>query len=485
MEYDINMDTYDGVPAFNPKNPAHREQSFAKTIGLTFDKNFITDMTFSENYNYSKTIDKILSKKKKKPENMPELSTDGWGAFNDWVSDWGDPETILTKESIDYYDHKLETGQVKFNDQGEQVEGEYMPGARVWWELKKEGYSPQDLEKEVVQNARQEAMDKQRQVAHYDDLSGSIASTSAQFIGSMGSWLADPVNFTTLAAELGAFAISKSPTTSRVISNFVRKNTKNTPKIKELSKNVTSKIKRRAEQSYRIRRSKAKKKWGVSDKSIDELNAVTEQLLKTHKDYRVVNKILKKRAKEGDFKNIDDIRKLVKGIKKEEVVELGTDAMYYTAFGATAEGIHQYTTYDFKNRVYPEYDKTQAKKDIALSGLFAGGAGIIFDGAAKFIYEVKAGRQVPGFRAESSGELVDSAMKAVSDSSQGKLIDIDPENPPTDFSLDIPEEDIQRQLEVAEGDPDFEPVRQEFNKQMDEFEKARECIVGINNNKSN
>ena len=466
MEFDANKNL--STKSYNPKT-SNIDVGWGEAIGLQYKQDMVTDMSFSQNLQYNKTISKILGYSGKKEED----ARSAWTAFGDWATDWGTPDSGFTKESIKYYDELLNSGKIAFDDNGNQIKGDKNPDAKVWWEIKKQGYTPKTFNDEVINNSRQEIMEYASQLKTAD-------STSAQIVGSFSAWASDPVNFSLVVAEIGGLILTKKPGGAAFINKMLRKHTAIGANKKWASK-IEQMIMDRTHEVARIRAGEAVKKFGK--KPYLQMKRFEEDAIERGLNPIQAFRELQRAQKAGLFgKNNDKIGQMIAVRKSKDVGNIAGDIGFYTGAGIIAEGIHQATTFDFKNEVLPEYDKTAATTDVLLSGVFAGSVGGTMDLGSRWLYNRRLDNSldamaVPGV--ESTAEIIDGLNKAANDVSKDDLIRVDTDNPPMEFDgVEIPQTQIDEYLEAAQKDPEWEPINNVYEKELNEYDTVKQCIIG-------
>ena len=209
MDFDLNEDMVSSR-GYSPDDKTEADYGWWETVGLQFKKDTITEMSFSENLQYNKTIAGIL-------EGDTTKGDSAWGAFSDWVTDWRTPDSGFTKDSITYYDSLLNDGKIAFDAEGNQTVGEPNDYAKTWWKIKSKGYNPDSFHKEVVERSQQEVVGLSKHLTKAD-------RTSAEIFGSIAGWAADPTNLSTLAGEIAAYGITKSPIASKLLKGVFKSN---------------------------------------------------------------------------------------------------------------------------------------------------------------------------------------------------------------------------------------------------------------------
>lgn len=469
MDFDLNEDMVSSR-GYSPDDKTEADYGWFETVGLQFKKDTITEMSFSENLQYNKTIAGILEGDTTKGDSVG-------GAFVDWVTDWRTPDSGFTKDSITYYDSLLNDGKIAFDAEGNQTVGEPNEYAKTWWKIKSKGYTPDSFHKEVVEKSQQEVVELSKQLVKAD-------RTTAEIFGSLGAWAIDPTNLSTLAGEIAAYGITKSPIASKVIKGVSKSNLGSKIIDKDTGKKIVDIFDNRVDGIQRTRAKQAIKMVGKD--AWNEYRGFTIGLEKQNLPPGVVRETVIKKLKEGGFQHAEAIEKLVKFNGRKGITDFGVDMLFYSGAAYTSEAIHQLNTFDWKSQVLPQYTEADASNDMLLSAGIGLTAGIVMDGGLQLWFKRKDRIAAEGILAaelapDISTEVVEGMTKAFSDISEGKDINVDVTQPPVDFSQEfeaLSADKLQQYAKDAEIDETFTPIKQQYEKEKNEYEIVRQCILG-------
>ena len=525
MQFEMNdkfmTSTYD------PSVKEEDDYGWWETVGLQFDQQSITDMSYSENLQYNKTTAKILYPDR---EEVQQKAASKMTAFTDWATQWGevnDGASGLTREAITYYDNQLNSGKVKFDKFG-NIEGDFRETAdlREWYKLKQMGYTPESFHEEVVKNSQKEIYDYAQQIQ-------TSNSMTAQGMGSLSAWLADPTNFSMLALEIGGTLLTKSPGTATALREGLIK----TGFKKEFADKVSDRIMNRAHEVYRTRKDEAINVMDGNKQAWREFRNFTLEQEKKGTPLKTIDKMVKNKIKNGEFKYGGDIDKLVKYNRNKEFKDLRDDMAMYTIMSSATEAIHQFNTFDFKNQVLPDYTMGNAVADVFISGLLGGAIGGTVDigvrawnrheatnlanklitektqiidtteyyskykipeeskyfahldenGDAGILSTRQKSDQISGeiTSAEISPEVIyEGFIKAGADISQDKFINVEPDKFIEGLNIDfdnVSKLEIDKYTKEMEKDAGWQPIGAEYDKSIQEYEKIRQCVLSNTN----
>ena len=526
MQFDLNENFM--TQTYNPSVKEEDDYGWWETVGLQFDQQSITDMSYSENLQYNKTTAKILYPDN---EDTQQRAASKMTAFKDWATQWGevnDGASGLTREAITYYDNQLNSGKVKFDKFG-NIEGDFRESAdlREWYKLKQKGYTPESFHEEVIKHSQKEMYEYAQQIQTAD-------SMTAQGMGSLSAWLADPVNFSMLAVEIGGTLLTKSPGTATALrEGLIKSGFK-----KEFADKVSDRIMNRAHEVYRTRKDEAINVMGGNKQAWREFRNFTLDQEKKGTPLKTIDKMVKNKIQNGEFKYGDDINKLVKYNRNKELKDLGGDMAMYTIMASATEAIHQFHTFDFKNQVLPDYTMGNAVADVFISGLLGGAIGGTVDIGVRawnrhqatdlankltlirpqtietyngtivtldrpdhskyFAHLDENGdagilstRQKPDqlgaeiTSVEVSPDIIyEGFIKAASDISQDKFINVESDKFIEGVNIDFDNAsklEIDKYTKEVEKDEGWKPIGEEYDKSINEYEKIRQCIISNTN----
>ena len=469
MDFELNVDRIISR-GYSPDEKTKADYGWWETVGLQFKKDTITEMSFSENLQYNKTIASILEGDTTKGDSVV-------GAFYDWVTDWRTPDSGFTKDSITYYDSLLNDGKIAFDTEGNQTVGEPNDYAKTWWKIKSKGYNPDSFHKEVVERSQQEMVGLSKHLVKSD-------RTTAEIFGSLAGWAADPTNLSTLAGEIAAYGITKSPIASKTLKGIFKSNLGSKIIDKDTGRKIVDIFENRINGIQRTRMKNAVKMVGKD--AWKEYRDFTIALEKQNLQPGVVKEAVLKKLKEGGFQHAEAIEKLVKFNEKKGIADFGADMLFYSGAAYASEAIHQLNTFDWKSQVLPQYTEADASNDMLLSAGIGLTAGILMDGGLQLWFKRKDRIAAEGILAaelapDISTEVVEGMTKAFSDISEGKDINVDVTQPPVDFSQEfegLSADKLQQYAKDAENDETFIPIKQQYEKEKSEYETVRQCILG-------
>lgn len=439
MDFDRNKN--ETLFEFNPKTPVDRDINWFQSVGIKYKQNVLTDLEYSENVQYNDTISRFVPPEKMESFGVPSAQK-------------------MTKEGADYYDNLINSGEITFDKNGVQLTGRQDTNAVVWNTLKNKGFTPDSFHQKVIEDTQKQHTEYAQDLSSYDKDNIWGQSGSADFVADIGSWLSDPPNLFGLGLEVSAFKafstglLKEGRATSTAMANRITGGS--IGEIGALSS-----------------------KYGKQP-VVEALNFITKMRGKGASSAEIIGMFKNKGTGVSEsFKDPKTQKVITDLIKKGRLEEIGAVAGFSGVMAGVTEWIHQLGTFDFKSAVLKDYDETQKNTDIALNT----GFGFVFGGLFNVATNILHKPMDEAIAATDIGASVttDGVMKASADVSADMPISVNATEPLIKEEVTINKDiEIDKVVEEMEQREDFRFETDAHNKVVDEFEKARQCIIERN-----
>ena len=481
----------DGIPS---ATGSVDELGFFGAWGAKHHQNVLTDLPLSEDFAVQKTIGDILGEE-------GDLA---------WYQDSFDYQDMVN------IDKNWDKGLYAVDDEGKVIGGDnynpsdiaitpgYVlktdPKVAMWLKLKSKGYTPEKIKEMTLNQTREIWKKNQRDLGAYDDTNWPGASGLAEFGGGITAWLNDPINTAGLAAEIALFkgggpkgTLTEGAGKKNIGEFLTEVGKKLEPLIKQYPRGTAkgnSTIADMVAGSPDIRKLDWIQKFKKKEiyETMDDLNKFLINTKKNSPNITVEEVIKLVRDKKDIFKNPRTSELLDEAMKKDLVKEVFAFAAVSGFMGAATEAAHQIGTFDFKSDVLsgkgmPKYGKSEADKDVMLSGAF----GFIFGGLFSLGSNIldKRGEDLIPFGGTGSAKekSVDDIYQSMSDIENSKNADGSTPEVETFNTDDIP--DFEKKSQEAIDEIEASEVSEDFNEyninktEQDKWQLIQDCLLSL------